>query len=146
MWEPYADILKRLDGLVEKTQKACCTLMKDLQLTQQAREQQKKGCQDSKHMDESAQQLAQLLRDITADGAVYEARGELEASMQRIAGCICSQVPCRFCCANVSCTNLGSLSECFALVRGRACICGGCQTVRWVVPGAGGVKVVFLGE
>jgi hypothetical protein len=140
-WEPYADSLKRLDGLVEKTQKACCTLMKDLQLTQQAqRQQQQKGCHDSKHKDASAQQLAQLLQDIVAEGAVYEACGELEESMQRIAGCICSQVPCRLCCANVSCTNLGSLSECFALVRGRTCVCGGCHAVRWVVAGGGGLS------
>jgi hypothetical protein len=30
------------------------------------------------------------------------------------------------CCGNGNCDNLGTVSESFALVRGRACVCGGC--------------------
>jgi hypothetical protein len=43
------------------------------------------------------------------------------AAMKDLALQICTAIPCRCCqqcCGNLACTNLASLSECFALVRG----------------------------
>jgi hypothetical protein len=39
---------------------------------------------------------------------------------------ICSYWPGPFCCNNPLCTNLAGVSEGFALVRGKSCVCGGC--------------------
>jgi hypothetical protein len=33
---------------------------------------------------------------------------------------------CTICCGNIGCGNLGTVSELYALVRGRACVCGSC--------------------
>jgi hypothetical protein len=35
-------------------------------------------------------------------------------------------VSCSSCCNNPSCVNVSTVSEGFALVRGKGCVCGGC--------------------
>jgi len=35
-------------------------------------------------------------------------------------------VPNRYGCNNPACTNLTTVSDAFALVRGKSCVCGGC--------------------
>jgi hypothetical protein len=39
---------------------------------------------------------------------------------------LCTALPTRFCCNNPSCSSTAGASAGFALVRGKACVCGGC--------------------
>lgn len=48
---------------------------------------------------------------------------------------LCASLPGTFGCNNPGCTNVATASEAFMLVRGKACVCGGCAAER---PGVGG--------
>jgi hypothetical protein len=55
-----------------------------------------------------------------------EALGELEQQLGMAGGALCvSALPP--CCNNPGCSNLGSVSEAFGLMRGKGCVCGGCS-------------------
>jgi len=57
----------------------------------------------------------------------------------RVAGAtLCAAVPSRHCCNNPGCTNLGTVSSGFALVRGAACVCGGCLGAGGAAAGSQG--------
>lgn len=56
--------------------------------------------------------------------------------LQSAAAALCAAVPSRRCCNNPGCSNLGTVSEAFALVRGKGSVCGGCMGCR--TAGAGG--------
>jgi hypothetical protein len=47
--------------------------------------------------------------------------------LQGLGELLCAVLPGASCCNNPVCRNLGTVSEAFALVRGKACVCGGCQ-------------------
>jgi signal transduction histidine kinase len=77
------------------------------------------------------------------------------AKSLHVVGTLLSSLPSRFHCNNFDCTNLGIVSEGFALVRGSSCVCGGCvaglatseaaakevAAARWVV-GDGGCMYI----
>jgi hypothetical protein len=50
----------------------------------------------------------------------------LQQSLREAGQALCAAVSCSSCCSNPACTNLGTVSESFGLVRGRRCVCGGC--------------------
>jgi hypothetical protein len=50
----------------------------------------------------------------------------LVASLKTAGYALCSALPCSFACSNAGCVNTSGVSECFMLVRGKACVCGGC--------------------
>jgi hypothetical protein len=77
------------------------------------------------------------------------------AKWLHVMGTLLSSLPSRFHCSNFDCASLSTVSEAFALVRGRSCVCGGCvagltgsevasrevHAARWVV-----VEGVFVGS
>jgi hypothetical protein len=135
-WEwHYPGFLEELGDLVEEAQTASSRLVRVIQKTQQQQQQQQqKGGRDSTHTAGSAVNQPQALLDEDAEDEICFACHSLVESMQFTTTYhICFELPSRFCCGNKECTNLASLSECFALIRGRACVCGGCKTARWVI-------------
>jgi len=50
----------------------------------------------------------------------------LAAALQAAARAMFAAVPNRYGCNNPACTNLTTVSDAFALVRGKSCVCGGC--------------------
>jgi len=50
----------------------------------------------------------------------------LAAALQDSARVLLAAVPNRYGCNNPACTNLATVSDAFALVRGKSCVCGGC--------------------
>lgn len=54
---------------------------------------------------------------------------ELAAALEAAGRALCAALPCRFCCNNPDCSNMDGVSEAFGLVRGKACVCGGCLGV-----------------
>lgn len=50
-------------------------------------------------------------------------------ALQAASSALAAAVPCSYTCNNLSCSNLSTVSEAFALVRGKACVCGGCLGV-----------------
>ena len=71
------------------------------------------------------------------------------AKSLHVVGQLLSSLPSWYRCNNFDCARLGTVSEGFALVRGRSCVCGGCvaglatgeaaarevPAARWVVGG-----------
>jgi hypothetical protein len=54
----------------------------------------------------------------------------LQQSLQSVGQALCAAAGSSSCCSNPGCTNLSTVSECFALVRGRQCVCGGCTAAE----------------
>jgi hypothetical protein len=77
---------------------------------------------------QSQQQYLQLLAKEQQAADMWDC-SELQ-ELSRVLLCVgqglCGSVPCSFCCNNPACSNLGGVSEAFALVRGKGCVCGGC--------------------
>lgn len=51
---------------------------------------------------------------------------QLAQELLKLGSLLCTALPGAFYCNNPGCTNLATVSEGFALVRGKACICSGC--------------------
>ena len=60
----------------------------------------------------------------------WEALVTLQQSLQQAGEALCAAARCCSCCCNPGCTNLATVSECFALVRGRRCVCAGCLAAQ----------------
>jgi hypothetical protein len=68
----------------------------------------------------------QQSRDSSAGKLLLPQLPALAASLKAAGAMLCSALPCSFFCNNPACVNVSGLSEGFMLVRGKACICGGC--------------------
>jgi hypothetical protein len=73
---------------------------------------------------------------VSADPSLPAEHGRMISALANgllsIADDIGTLLPSRFCCSNMACTSLATVSEGHALVRGRACVCAGCYAVRYV--------------
>jgi hypothetical protein len=58
--------------------------------------------------------------------AVKQALMNLSAGLSWAGGLLCAALPNRYFCNNPGCRNVAGCSAGFGLVRGRACVCGGC--------------------
>jgi hypothetical protein len=90
--------------------------------------------------------VAQQLRDLVASDSASCVQGQQQQQQQQqqhsaviatslkelkeilhVTGTVlCTGVACGSCCNNPSCVNVSTVSEGFALVRGKGCMCGGC--------------------
>lgn len=55
-----------------------------------------------------------------------EILGSVPKALQAAGRALCAVLPCSYCCNNPTCGNADTVSAAFALVRGKACVCGGC--------------------
>jgi hypothetical protein len=130
----YVQCLEQLASSSSKLRQECSALAHTINQIQEQQEQQQSQQQRQQQQQQGQpQDLPRAPPAATADPAFFGSAIHVAAAMKELALQISTATPCRCCCANVACTNLASLSECFALVRGRACVCGGCMDVRWVV-------------
>jgi hypothetical protein len=61
--------------------------------------------------------------------AILAAFSGVAAALQAASSALAAAVPCSYTCNNNHCRNLSTVSEGFALVRGKGCVCGGCLGV-----------------
>jgi hypothetical protein len=61
--------------------------------------------------------------------AIFTAFQGLPAVLKAASKALAAAVPCSYACNNWGCRNLSTVSEGFALVRGKGCVCGGCLGV-----------------
>jgi hypothetical protein len=85
---------------------------------QQLQRQQGKG--------DHQQQLQQQQQQQGVGSTPCKSLVTLQQSLQQAGQALCAAARCSSCCCNPGCTNLTTVSECFALVRGRGCVCSGC--------------------
>jgi hypothetical protein len=63
------------------------------------------------------------------DGLLVNVGGWADA-LQGLASALAAAVPSRFGCNWPGCVRLSGVSEGYGLVRGQACVCGGCRQAR----------------
>jgi uncharacterized membrane protein YgcG len=61
--------------------------------------------------------------------AIVTALSGVAAALKAASSTLAAAVPCSYTCNNWGCRNLSTVSEGFALVRGKGCVCGGCLGV-----------------
>lgn len=66
------------------------------------------------------------LQDISQSTTAADTIQQLAQELLKLGSLLCTALPGAFYCNNPGCTNLATVSEGFALVRGKACICAGC--------------------
>lgn len=82
------------------------------------------GCQVK--MAEGVQELQDQLAQFEHPHEVQKAVGDFGEVLYALGEALCAQLPTRFCRNNPYCDNVATASEAFCLVRGAACVCGGC--------------------
>lgn len=81
------------------------------------------------HYEELRAQQQQLEQQHCEDGPLCLKVYLVEAccwAAGRVSYLLCSLAASRYTCNGLSCSSLGAISESFALVRGKACVCGCC--------------------
>jgi hypothetical protein len=119
-------------------------------------QQQPGGCTSGQQRRMRAQQLKQLRVTHSKLQQEYQqllptvlpapapVLSSLADALDIVAGRLAAVIPSSLCCNNLSCSNMASVSESFALVRGKGCVCGGC-TSGVAVRGAQAARCVTHG-
>ena len=87
------------------------------------------------------QQQQQQRRRRHNSPAVKQALLDMSAGLSRAGAALCAALPNRYFCNNQGCRNAAGVSAGFGLVRGKACVCGGCVGAE----GAAGAAVAPQG-
>jgi hypothetical protein len=78
-----------------------------------------------------SQQLAQAIEELEGlQSALLRSLGPLADALQGYGSALAAWVPSRFGCNWPGCVRLSGVSEGYGLVRGQACVCGGCRQAR----------------
>lgn len=89
-----------------------------------------------KYDEQRPEQTVHTQQAVSADPSLPAEHGRMISALANgllsIADDIGTLLPSHFCCSNMACTSLATVSEGHALVRGRACVCAGCHAARYV--------------